>query len=426
MNAEIIAVGTELLLGQVVNTNATFLSKELATLGIEVYHQSVVGDNPKRLEETIEFAEKRSQLIILTGGLGPTKDDLTKQVLADHLEKNLILDEEAMKKIVLFHENRKRSMSKNNQIQALVIEDSIVLENHNGLAVGMFLNLATHSYLLLPGPPHELEKMFKEEAKSLLLEQTTTSTVLLSRVLRFYGIGESRLVTLMDDLIENQTNPTIASYTGKHEVSLRLTANGDTESECENKLDNLETIIRERAGDYIYGYGDDTSLVEVVSEVIKSKKLTLSAAESLTGGAFQSLLTTTAGVSDFYEGGLVTYSNRIKEQMLGIDPSVIDQFGVVSSQCAIKMAEQVKSLFSTDIGISFTGVAGPSKLENKKAGTVWIGLAIKNKETYAKCFHFEGDRSSNRELSVLSGLHLIYRDLLDKQINEKIHWTTKK
>jgi nicotinamide-nucleotide amidase len=423
MNAEIIAVGTELLLGQVVNTNATFLSKELAALGIEVYHQTVVGDNPKRLEETIEFAEKRSHLIILTGGLGPTKDDLTKQVLADHLEKNLILDEEAMKKIVLFHENRKRPMSENNQLQALVIEGSIVLENHNGLAVGMFLNLATHSYLLLPGPPHELEEMFKEEAKPLLLEQTTTSTVLLSRVLRFYGIGESRLVTLVDDLIENQTNPTIASYTGKHEVRLRLTANGDTEVECETMLDNLEAIIRERAGDYIYGYGDDTSLVEAVSEIIKDKKLTLSAAESLTGGAFQSMLTAISGASDFYEGGLVTYSNRIKKEILDINPKLIDQYGVVSSQCAIKMAEHVKSLFKTDIGISFTGVAGPSKLENKKSGTVWIGLAVKNEETYAKCFHFEGDRNSNRELSVLSGLHLIYRDLLDKKIKDKIYWT---
>ncbi|SEK26094.1 competence/damage-inducible protein cinA [Carnobacterium iners] len=413
MNAEIIAIGTELLLGQVVNTNATFLSKELATLGIEVYHQSVVGDNPKRLKEAIELAEKRSELVILTGGLGPTKDDVTKQVVAEHLGKELVIDEAAMKKIRLFHKQRKHPMTENNQLQALIIEGSVVLKNNNGLAVGMFLNLENQSFLLLPGPPHELEKMFEQEVKPLLLKQTSKETVLLSRVLRFYGIGESRLVTLIDDLIENQLNPTLASYTGKYEVSLRLTANGSSNTECEKKLDNLEAIIRERAGDYIYGYGDDNSLVEVVSKLIKEKKLTLSAAESLTGGAFQSMLTSTSGASEFFEGGLVTYSNRIKEEQLNVDRKIIDQFGVVSSQCAIKMAENVRQLFNSDIGISFTGVAGPLELENKKPGTVWIGIAVKNKETYAKCFNFEGDRNKNRELSVLSGLHLIYRDLLD-------------
>ncbi|MCA9765271.1 MAG: competence/damage-inducible protein A [Carnobacterium sp.] len=421
MNAEIIAVGTELLLGQVVNTNATFLSKELATLGIEVYHQSVVGDNPKRLKEEIERAEKRSDLVILTGGLGPTKDDLTKQVIADHLGKKLVMDKAALKKIHLFHEQRKHPMSENNQLQALVIEESIVLKNNNGLAVGMFLNLENQFYLLLPGPPHELEKMFEQEAKPLLLKQLSKDTVLMSRVLRFYGIGESRLVTLLDDLIENQVNPTLASYTGKYEVSLRLTANGSSDTDCKGKLDNLEAMIRERVGDYIYGYGDDTSLVKVVSKLIKEKKLTLSAAESLTGGTFQSMITSTSGASEFFEGGLVTYNNRIKKEQLDINPKTIDQHGVVSSQCAIEMAENIKKIFGSDIGISFTGVAGPLELENKKPGTVWIGIAVKNKETYAKCFHFEGDRNKNRELSVLSGLHLIYRDLLNKKINEKIY-----
>ncbi len=424
MNAEIIAVGTELLLGQVVNTNATFLSKELATLGIEVYHQSVVGDNPKRLEEAIKLAEKRSELVILTGGLGPTKDDMTKQVLAKHLGKELVLDNEAMRKITAFHEQRNQPMSENNKLQAVVIKNSTVLKNKNGLAAGMFLEIFKQSYLLLPGPPHELEKMFEQEAKPLLLKKITTNTILVSRVLRFYGIGESRLVTLMDDLIEKQTNPTIASYTGKHEVSLRLTANGRAEIDCESMLDNLEDIIRKRAGDYIYGYGDDTSLVEVVSNVIKDNKLMLSAAESLTGGSFQSMLTTVSGASDFFEGGIVTYSNRIKKEILAIEPQIIEQFGVVSSQCAIMMAENVKKLFNTDIGISFTGVAGPQELENKKSGTVWIGLAIKNKEPYAKCFQFDKDRNNNQELSVLAGLNLIYRELLSKKIDDKVHWTS--
>ncbi|WP_034550832.1 competence/damage-inducible protein A [Carnobacterium funditum] len=423
MNAEIIAVGTELLLGQVVNTNATFLSKELATLGIEVYHQSVVGDNAERLEEAIQFAEERSDLVVLTGGLGPTKDDMTKQILAKHLGKQLVRHEKTMEKIIKFHEQKNRPMSENNELQALVIKNSSVLKNNNGMAAGMFLKMENCFYLLLPGPPHELERMFEQEAKPLLLKQTANETVLLSKILRFYGIGESRLVTLLEDLIEKQANPTLASYAGKHEVSLRLTANGRSEIECEKKLDNLEVIIRERAGDYLYGYGDDTSLAEVVSKVMKERELTLSAAESLTGGAFQSTVTSISGASEFFEGGLVTYSNRIKKEILGINQKMMDQFGVVSSQCAIKMAEQVKSQFNTDIGISFTGVAGPLKLENKKPGTVWIGIAIKNERPYAKCFHFEKDRNNNRELSVLAGLDLIYRELLDKQINGKVHWT---
>lgn len=413
MNAEIIAVGTELLLGQIVNTNAAFLSQELATLGINVYHHVVVGDNAKRLKETIEYAEQRSDLIILIGGLGPTKDDLTKQVLAEHLGKDLVVDPATMKNIIDFYERSKRPMTQNNQLQALVIEGSTVLKNANGLAAGMFFKQNEQFYLLFPGPPHELKKMFRQEAEPLLLAYTNQENALVSRVLRFFGIGESQLAAQLDDLIVNQINPTVASYAGKYEVSIRLTASGSTEKECRSLLDNMEAEIKKRVGSFLYGYGDDTRLVEVVSRLLIEKKLTLTAAESLTGGAFQSMLTSVAGASDYFEGGLVTYSNRIKKETLGISQEVIDTYGVVSCQCAIEMARGVKENFGTDIGISFTGVAGPSKLEGQQPGTVWIGLAPKDRAPYATCFHFGKDRNNNRERAVLSGLDLIRRELIE-------------
>lgn len=421
MNAEIIAVGTELLLGQIVNTNAAFLSQQLATLGIDVYHQVVVGDNPTRLKEVIKIAEQRSDLLILTGGLGPTKDDLTKQVLAEHLNKELVLDSETMANITDYHKKMNRTMTENNRMQALVIEGAMVLKNPNGLAAGMFIKHNEQAYLLFPGPPHELKAMFVQEAKPILLSYADKEDVLMSRVMRFFGIGESRLVTLLDDLIETQTNPTLASYAGVNEVSVRLTANGRTETDCQKLLDDLEGKIQDRVGDYLYGYGEETRLVEVVGELIKKQQLTLTAAESLTGGAFQSMLTTTAGVSEYFEGGVVTYSNRIKEDILGVSKETIEQYGVVSAHCAIEMAQCVKNQFGTDIGVSFTGVAGPAELEGQKSGTVWIGYAFKDTVSYAKCFHFGKGRNSNREQAVLSALDMIRRELLGKPIEGKTY-----
>lgn len=271
MKAEIIAVGTELLLGQIVNSNAAFLSQELAVLGINVYHHVVVGDNPERLDQVLTEAEKRSDLIILSGGLGPTKDDMTKQTIAAHLNRSLITDAATLKTIVEYHEKTKRPMPENNKLQAVVIEGSTVLKNPTGLAAGMFIKENGKMYVLLPGPPSELKPMFLQEARPLLLANSDKPELLVSRVLRFFGIGESKLVTILDDLIENQKNPTIAPYAGVHEVTLRLTANGGSEKACNELLDRLEATIQERVGTYFYGYGDETTLVEVVVDLLKEK-----------------------------------------------------------------------------------------------------------------------------------------------------------
>jgi len=419
MNAEIIAVGTELLMGQVVNTNASFLSRELALLGIDVYHQVVVGDNSKRLLEVIQVAEKRSDLVILSGGLGPTKDDITKQVLAEHLNKELILDTGTMDKISSFFENSKRVMTENNRLQAMVIEGSTVLKNETGLAAGMFLKQDKQAFLLLPGPPSELEPMFIKEARPLLMDGRPNENHLVTRVLRFFGIGESQLAAELDDLIEEQKNPTIATYAGKHEVTLRLTANGSTEKACQLLLDKMEATIQQRIGGYFYGYGEDRRLVNVVTDLLNEQNLTLTAAESLTGGSFQHLITSVSGASNYFKGGIVTYSNDAKTTILGVTKKSIEEFGVVSAECAIEMAKKAQEMFDTDLAISFTGVAGPDKLENKEVGTAWIGIATKE-TAFAKEYHFGKGRENNREKSIMSGLDLIRRVLLDLPIEQKV------
>ncbi|AEB29378.1 competence damage-inducible protein A [Carnobacterium sp. 17-4] len=419
MNAEIIAVGTELLMGQVVNTNASFLSRELSLLGLDVYHQVVVGDNPKRLLEAIQVAEQRSDLVILSGGLGPTKDDITKQVLAEHLNKKLILDMSTMEKISSYFKNSKRVMTENNRLQAMVIEGSTVLKNETGLAAGMFLKQDKQAFLLLPGPPSELEPMFIKEVRPLLMDGRPNENHLVSRILRFFGIGESQLAAELDDLIEEQKNPTLATYAGKHEVTLRLTANGTTEEACQLLLDKMEAIIQQRIGGYFYGYGEDRRLVNVVTDLLNEQNLTLTAAESLTGGAFQNLITSVSGASNYFKGGIVTYSNEAKTTILGVAKRSIEEFGVVSAECAIEMAKKAQGMFDTDLAISFTGVAGPDKLDNKEVGTVWIGIATKE-TTFAKEYHFGKGRENNREKSIMSGLELIRRVLLNLPIEQKV------
>ncbi|EAC5385956.1 competence/damage-inducible protein A, partial [Listeria monocytogenes] len=312
MKAEIIAVGTELLLGQVVNTNATFLSEELASLGIDVFYHSVVGDNPNRLEELLTIADKRSDLIVLCGGLGPTDDDLTKQVTARHVGQELVRDEPGYHQLKAFFENSQRRMTENNLRQTLVFKDGVSLPNPNGLAIGIFYQTAATSYLLLPGPPSELQAMFLTHAKPLLLEQFPQEEVLLSRVLRYYGIGESALVTELADLIENQVNPTIAPYAKPNEVTLRLTVKTADEAQGIKQLDALEETVQARVGAYFYGYGEQNSLAETVVERLIEKKKTVTAAESLTAGLFQATLGGIPGVSEVFPGGFVTYSAATK------------------------------------------------------------------------------------------------------------------
>lgn len=409
MNAEIIAVGTELLLGQIMNSNAAYLSSELAALGIDVFHHTVVGDNEQRLRDAIEIAEQRADLILFSGGLGPTKDDITKQVLADHLVLPLRIDEKTEQQITKYFGDTKREMTANNQLQALVIDGSTVLENQTGLAAGMYLEHNKKSYILLPGPPNELKPMFRDKVIPILSERAENTEMLVSRVLRLFGIGESQLAAILADIIDNQTNPTIATYAGDNEVSIRITAKEKTAEKCAQMLDELEKQVRNLVGDYIYGTGSDTSLAQVVRDLLVDKDYRITAAESLTGGLFQSTLVNIPGLSLNFVGGLVSYSEGVKEEVLGVAKETIDQYGVVSFECATEMADRIKEMFDADIGVSFTGYAGPKETDGEKAGSVWIGLAVNGKETTAYHYHFVKNRNNNRQRTVLTGLDIVRR-----------------
>ncbi|GET13577.1 damage-inducible protein CinA [Ligilactobacillus agilis] len=415
MHAEIIAVGTEILLGQIVDTNTRLVGQVLADLGIDVYYQTVVGDNEVRMRAAIDLAAKRSDLVILTGGLGPTKDDLTKQVVAAYLGKQLVEDEAAMLKIKRHFEISQRKMTANNRLQALYIEGSKPLANETGLAVGDFYQAEQGpDFMLLPGPPSELRPMLFKVALPLLKQAYRQDQILSSRVLRFFGIGESQLASQLDDLIENQTNPTIAPYAKDNEVTLRLTASAKNEQEAQALLDGLESKIAKRCGQYLYGYGDDNSLAQVVMTKLREKHLTITAVESLTGGQLQAALTSIPGASQAFMGGFVTYANYAKEKLLAIPAEVIDKHGSVSEQTAILMAEQAKQKLGADVGVSLTGVAGPDSLEGQPVGTVWIGIAYRNKAGYAQKFHFPRQRKYVQARAVLTALDLVRKELLSE------------
>jgi nicotinamide-nucleotide amidase len=414
MNAEIIAVGSELLLGQIVNTNARFLSQQLADLGINVYFHTVVGDNPDRLKSAIEIAEKRADLIIFTGGLGPTKDDLTKETIARHLGKDLVIDENALASIQSYFQRTNRVMTENNRKQAIVLRGAHILPNDHGMAPGMVIESNGHKYMLLPGPPKELEPMFTQYGYQALANENSVREVIVSRVLRFFGIGEAALETEIIDLIDAQSNPTIAPLAGDGEVTLRLTAKHVDAKKAESLLDDLEDTINQRVGVFLYGY-DNTSLLEELMKTLKTRKLTMTAAESLTGGLFQQELTAISGASSVFSGGIVCYSNDVKQQFLQVRRETLESHGSVSEQCARELAENASKLFNTDIGISFTGVAGPEELEGKPVGTVFIGIAIKGRSTIVEKLTLGGTRQANRNRAVKYGCYYLLRTIKESQ-----------
>ena len=413
MRAEIIAVGTEILLGQIVNTNATFLSQELANLGIEVYYQSVVGDNRDRLKGQLEIAEKRSDLIILCGGLGPTEDDLTKQVVAEHVGETLIQDPLGYEKLMAYGKKQNQTLTENNFLQTLVLTNSQALQNPTGLAVGIFYTSkeSQTTYLLLPGPPKELQPMMVQSVRPILKQVYQETSQLYSRVLRFYGIGESRLVTELADLISTQVNPTIAPYAKENEVTLRLTVKTTSEDLAGPLLDALETKIQTRVGNYFYGYGEDNSLVQVVVALLKAKGQRVTAAESLTAGAFQRSLGELSGVSSVFPGGFVTYSAQTKIDFLQIDYTLIEEFGTVSQECVEAMAIQSRKLAQTDYALAFTGVAGPDELEGQAVGSFWIGLAS-NEGVSSHFYQVAGNRETIQNRAVMAGFELLRRELI--------------
>lgn len=412
MKVEIIAVGSELLLGQVTNTNAAFMSKRLAEIGADIYYHTVVGDNPERLKEAIEIAEKRSNVLVFSGGLGPTKDDMTKETIANHIGLELALDDEALSYIEAYFERSKRQMTENNKKQALVFKGSTVLNNRTGMAPGMAVKKDGRHYVLLPGPPHEMEPMLVDEAIPYLLKENGKREVITSQVLKFYGIGEAELEHRIQPILEKQTNPTIAPLATADAVTLRITAKAASIETANALIAPVEAEIREIVGEYIFGTNDDT-LASKVFELLQKRKYTISAAESLTAGLFMGELGNQPGISSSFSGGVIVYDEAAKIEQLGVSEHVLEEYGIVSSECAASLALKVQEKFKSDVGIGITGAAGPTPHDGEPAGTVWIGIALPNKAPATYKLLLSGMRNANRQRAVKFALYYLIKELTE-------------
>ncbi|HEU4963178.1 MAG TPA: competence/damage-inducible protein A [Bacilli bacterium] len=419
LKAEIIAVGTELLMGQIANTNAQHLSQRLAEIGVGVYHHSVVGDNRERAKRVVELAKERgANVIILTGGLGPTEDDLTREVVAEVLGRPLHLLEEIVEHIRNFFTYRGLEMPENNKQQAMVIAGAQVLANPRGTAPGQYVEEDGVHYFLLPGPPTELKGLFEEQVLPRLLEvQGNAKQVFASRILRIFGIGESSMEEKIKDLIQGQTNPTIAPYASEGECVLRLTAGAASEAEGLALIAPVEAKIRKRIGSYIYGVDEETLPVKVGKE-LRAKGQTLVTAESCTGGMIGAMITDLAGCSDYFWGSLVCYHNRVKQQALGVEEGVLQTYGAVSRECAEQMAEGARQRVGTDWAVSVTGIAGPGGgTDAKPVGLVYIGVAGPNGTTVKEYRWTNSDRHQIRLRAAKNALH----DLLKRMTQASNH-----
>lgn len=408
MKCEILCVGTELLLGDTLNTNTQFLSKELSYLGIGVFHQSVVGDNPKRVSEALKIAFDRADMVITTGGLGPTKDDLTKEVCAQFFNKKLVLNEEALERLKeRFVKRGIIELSESNVKQAYLPEGCIPLQNNNGTAPGCIINDNNKILIMLPGPPREVAPMFKEDVVQFL--KTLTDNIFVSKVLRVFGIGESAAADKITHLLDN-VNPTVAPYAKENEVIFRITANCKSESEADDLIKPVEEEIRGILGDYIYGEGEKT-LDFVVGELLVDKSLTIATAESCTGGLVSGALINYPGISSSFLEGAITYSNEAKIKRLGVNKETLDKFGAVSEEVAREMAEGIAKVSGANIGISTTGIAGPGGgTEGKPVGLVYIGIYYNN-ETYINKINVSGNRERVRNRAVMEALDMIRRNV---------------
>ncbi|MFD3260996.1 competence/damage-inducible protein A [Paenibacillus lentus] len=414
MKAEIIAVGTELLLGQIVNTNAQFLSQELASLGIDVYFQTVVGDNMDRLRQAIQTAEARADVLIFSGGIGPTQDDLTKEALASVLGRNLHYDRMAMDSIDRFFQGRSIPMTENNRRQAHAIDGCTPLPNETGLAVGNAIAHNGKYYIVLPGPPKELIPMFQNQAKTWILQHVLThEQPIYSKMLKFAGIGESALETRVLDLIEKQSDPTVAPYAKESEVALRITTKADSESEAMAKLETLEKEISSRLGDHLYANGD-VPIEKTIVDMLTELNLTISCAESCTGGLLMETITSIPGSAAVFHGGIVCYSNEMKEKLLHVPHDMLEGEnapGAVSAETAKVLAEQVRMIVDTDFGLSITGVAGPGYSERKPVGLVYIAISRRGQDTLVLELNLKGNRETIRIRSTKTILYHLWKQL---------------
>ena len=411
MSAEIICVGTELLLGDILNSNSQYLAQQLAQLGIPHYYQTVVGDNPDRLKQVIEIAISRAQILIFTGGLGPTPDDLTCETIADFFGVPLIERPEIIADITDKFAQRGRVMSPTNRKQALIPQGADILPNPSGTAPGIIWQPRPNvTILTFPGVPSEMHQMWSETAVPFLKNQGWGKEIIYSRSLKFWGIGESALAEKVAPYF-NLPNPTVAPYAGKGEVRLRISAKAATREVAEALISPVEKQLKDIAGWDYYGADDDT-LAVVIGRLLRANTETLSVAESCTGGGLGQMLTDISGSSDYFWGGVIAYDNSAKVRLLGVNPEDLDKFGAVSATVAQQMAAGVKNRLSTTWGLSITGIAGPTGgTDTKPVGLVYIGLAGPQDQVTSFEYRFGAmrGRALIRHVSANTALDLLRR-----------------
>lgn len=409
MKTAILSVGTEILFGQIVNTNTVYLSQQMNMLGFDVMYHYTVGDNPKRVEEMIDLAFQDCDLILTTGGLGPTQDDLTKEVACKALDDTLVMMDDVLEEITKYFKTLGREMTENNKKQAIMPSRATVFHNDAGTAPGFALEKDGKYIICMPGPPREMKRMFQKSVVPFL--QSMIDGALYYRQIRFFGIGESMLETQLLDLIDNQTDPTLATYAKEGECSLRIASKRATEEDAEHAVDEMLEKVKERVGHYIYSC-DDEELAQVVADRLMEQGLTLSSAESCTGGMFASTMTDIPGISQCFDRGLVTYSNQAKMEELGVSAGTLEKFGAVSEETALEMVEGLKRVSGSDVCISVTGIAGPGGgSEEKSVGLVYIGFSYGDKKICKKIQMRNVNRSWNRHYTLLCMLNVIYRNI---------------
>ncbi|MBM7836269.1 competence/damage-inducible protein A [Clostridium sardiniense] len=409
MKCEIIAVGTEVILGDILNSNAQYLAKELANLGVDVYYHEAVGDNRERILDCFKRSLDRSDIIITTGGLGPTKDDMTKELAAEFFGMDMCLHEESLQKIKDYFKKMGREFVKSNEKQAYFPKEAIILDNENGTAPGAIFEKDDKTIIVLPGPPKEMEPMFKKHVRKYL-EKRTGDTIV-SEVLRVFGIGESSAEKKLQDLIDNGKNPTIAPYAKEGEVIFRITAKAKSEEEAKKLINPLKDEVYSRLGDAVYNTGD-TTLQDTVAKMLVNKDMTIGVSESCTGGLLSSKLIEYPGISKVFLEGAVTYSNEAKMRTLNVKKETLEKFGAVSHETAKEMAEGIAKRTGARIGVSTTGIAGPTGgTEEKPVGLVYFGIYVDGEVKSYKHI-FTGDRNSVKNRASMTALDIIRRSLL--------------
>lgn len=410
MTAEIISVGTEILMGNIVNTNAAYIAEQLARLGISCFYQITVGDNPHRLEEVINESLNRSDVLILSGGLGPTEDDLTKEICAKAMGRELHEDEKARQMLEDFFKLREYPITENNWKQAMVPDDSIVLYNDNGTAPGIIIENSKKAVIMLPGPPGELKPMFEKQVKPYLMSRN--NAVIYSTMVKLCGIGESKVENDIKDLIEC-SNPTVATYAKVGEVHVRVTAMAETEKEAKKLVKPVVKDLKARFGEKIYTTNDEVTLEESIVELLANNNLTIATAESCTGGLLSGRIINVPGASEVFKEGIITYSNKSKKNRLLVKKPTLVKYGAVSAECAKEMVKGLVGYTKSDTGLAVTGIAGPDGgTKEKPVGLVYIACSVGGKIT-VKEHHFSGNRAKIRESAVASALTLLRRCILE-------------